>query len=406
MSDTDIKNDYVSRGEKVLMNTYNQKDKVMLKGKGTYITDIENNDYLDFISGIATNVLGHADEDMVQLMTKQASTLIHSSNLFWNIQHIQLAEKLTQFSGLDKVFFGNSGAEANEAAIKLARKYGRETKSNSGIEIITMNQSFHGRTMGTLSATGQVAMHQPFAPDLPGFKHVPFNDSEALKKSVDDKVCAIFIETIQGEGGVNEISEEFIHTINALQKKEHLLLIIDEIQTGMGRTGTLFSYEQLDLDPDIVTLAKGLGGGFPIGAMLAKDNVANHFGPGDHGTTFGGNPLATATANFILDKIQEQHLLENVQRQSQKLVNGLHRLQEQTRLIEEIKGKGLLIGAKLAVSVSDVIDKSYENHLLVASSKGNVLRLLPPLNVSANEVDECLNILENVLDEIVKENES
>lgn len=405
MNRIDRKSEVISRGEKVLMDTYNQKDKVMLKGKGTYLTDIENNEYLDFISGIATNVLGHANNKMIQTLTDQASTLIHSSNLFWNIQSIQLAEKLTQFSGLDKVFFCNSGAEANEAAIKLARKYGRETKSDSGIEIITMNQSFHGRTMGTLSATGQLAMHKPFAPDLPGFKYIPFNDSKALKNGVDDKTCAIFIETIQGEGGVNEISDEFIQTINTLQKEKQILLIIDEVQTGMGRTGTFFSYEQLDLDPDIVTLAKGLGGGFPIGAMLAKDAIAKHFGPGDHGTTFGGNPLATATAKLVLTEIQKQSLLDNVQRQSKKLINGLHQLQEKTHLIEEIKGKGLLIGVKLTVDVAEVIDKSYENRLLIASSKGNILRLLPPLNVSTAEVTECLEILEKVLDELIKENE-
>lgn len=394
------KENLVTRGENVLMNTYSRGDKLFVEGQGIYLKDLAGKRYLDFVSGIATNTLGHAQPGLVEMISKQAGTLMHTSNLFWNQPSIELAEKLVELSNLDKVFFSNSGSESNEGAIKLARKWGKETKTADAIEIITMNDSFHGRTMGSLAATGQADLHRNFTPTLSGFKYVPFNDSEALEEAVDEKTCAILLETIQGEGGVNPIQPEFVATINKLQKEKNILLIIDEIQTGMGRTGAWFSYQTMDLDPDIITLAKGLGGGFPIGAFLAKDDVASHFGPGDHGTTFGGNPLATAAGNFIVDSILEENLLENVSKRNEQLVAGLEKLKGDYQILESIKGRGLLIGLKLTHPVQEVVDKSFANGLLVVSAKDNVVRLLPPLNVSKAEIEECLTILNKVFQEL------
>lgn len=394
------KDEIIRRGENVLMNTFDRKDKLLVKGKGTYVNDIYGNKYLDFVSGIATNVLGHADEGMIEIIHQQATTLIHTSNLFWNQPSIELAEKLVKYSGMDKAFFANSGSEANEGAIKLARKWGRETKADKAVEIITMNESFHGRTTGSLAATGQPDMHKDFAPLLSAFKYVPLNDSEALAEVVNENTCAILIETIQGEGGVNPINLAFVETINQLQKEQDVLLIIDEIQTGMGRTGQWFSYQNYDLKPDIITSAKGLGGGFPIGAILAKDHVAKHFGPGDHGTTFGGNPLATAVGNYVIDTIESEHLLDNVKERNLQLVGELEKFKDRFNLIEDIKGEGLLIGLKLRVPVGDVVETSYEHQLLVTNSKDNVLRILPPLNVSENEISEGMDILETVFEKL------
>lgn len=381
------------------MNTFKRDDKVMVSGNGSYITDQNGKQYLDFISGIAVNSLGHAHPAIVKSLTNQATKLIHSSNLFWNTPSIELAQKLTQLSGLDKVFFSNSGAEANEAAIKFARKWGRETKGSHATEIISMKQSFHGRTLATLSATGQADMHKDFAPNVEGFHYASFNDSDALIASVTDKSCAILIEVIQGEGGVNTLSDAFIQTINDLQTKHSLLLIIDEVQTGIGRTGTYFAFQQFDLHPDIITLAKGLGGGFPIGATLSTDEVASHLNPGDHGTTFGGNPLATAVANTVLDQIDQGDLLANVQARSKQLVEGLENLRATYGFIKEIKGLGLLIGVAFddSVVVSDVIQSCYDNGLLLISAKGNVIRFLPALNVSENDIEQGLEIFEKVL---------
>lgn len=390
----------ITRGQNVLMNTYSRDDKLFVEGQGTYLKDGTGKTYLDFISGIATNTLGHAHPGLVEVMTKQAATLMHTSNLFWNQPSIELAEKLVEQSNLDKVFFSNSGSESNEGAIKLARKWGKETKAADAIEIITMNASFHGRTMGSLAATGQEDLHKNFTPTLTGFKYIPFNDSKALEEAIDEKTCAILLETIQGEGGVNPIQAEFVETINKLQKEKNILLIVDEIQTGMGRTGAWFSYQTMNLDPDIITLAKGLGGGFPIGAFLAKDDVASHFGPGDHGTTFGGNPLATAAGNFIVDSILEENLLENVSKRNEQLVAGLEKLKGDYQILESIKGRGLLIGLKLTHPVQEVVDKSFANGLLVVSAKDNVVRLLPPLNVSEAEIEECLTILNKVFQEL------
>lgn len=389
---------WAERGQNVLMNTYNRGEKVLVEGQGSYVTDADGHQFLDFISGIAVNALGHSNAALVEALTFQAQTLIHTSNLFWNQPSIEAAEQLVLLSGLGKVFFSNSGAEANEGAIKLARKWGRETKGlDDAVEIISLTQSFHGRTMATLTATGQPAMHQDFSPGLPGFSYVPLNDSDALLEAISPKTCAIMIEVIQGEGGINLISSEFVQTLKKLQQDQEILLIIDEIQTGIGRTGTLFAYQQFNLQPDMITLAKGLGGGFPIGALVATNEVASHFSPGDHGTTFGGNPLAGACAKAVLDTIKQDDLLKNVVERSAQLVSDLNQLQAEFSSIQEVKGLGLLIGVQFEYSVDDIIQSCYEEGLLVTSAKGNVVRFMPPLNVSASEIDEAMAIFKRVL---------
>lgn len=394
----------VKRGEAVLMNTYKRDEKVLVSGKQSWVTDADGKEYLDFVSGIATNVLGHADEGLVAAITNQAKTLIHTSNLYWTLPSIELAEALVEVSGLTKVFFANSGTEANEGAIKLARKWGIETKGASAVEIITMQQSFHGRTMASLTATGQEEMHQGFGPIVPGFNYVPFNDNQALINAVTPNTCAILLEVIQGEGGINLMSESFIETVNQIQKEANVLVLIDEIQTGIGRTGSMFAFQDTSLQPDIMTLAKGLGGGFPIGAILATDTVAKHFGISAHGSTFGGNPLATAAGLYIIKAIQERDLLANVQDQSDYLVEKLTNLQQIFPAIKEIRGKGLLIGLELDMPVTEVIQLAYEKGLLVTSSKHNVLRILPPLNVSNQEIDYFETIFKAILKELSEKN--
>ena len=386
--------DLIELGNSALFNTYHRGDKIFISGKGTYIKNNDGEEFLDFVSGIATNILGHANEKIVEAVTKQASELMHISNVYWNKPSIELADKLVNYKGagsLSKVFFTNSGAEANEGALKLARKYGREVNGPECTTVISLVDSFHGRTMATLSATGQTDMHKDFQPLLSGSKYVELNDSEGLKAAVDNNTCAIIFETIQGEGGINTLSESFIDTLNELQK-DGVLLIIDEVQTGMGRTGTLFSFEQFGLEPDVVTLAKGLGGGFPIGAFLATDKVAAHFKPGDHGTTLGGNPLATAVGNAIFDEIIEADLLDNAAARSAELTAGLEKISAETGIVAEVKGLGLLIGVQFdeAVPAADVLSACYDEKMLVVTAKNNVVRLLPPLNVSAEEIDEAL----------------
>lgn len=385
----------IALGQEVTMHTFNRQETVLVKGQGAYVEDLDGKKYIDFISGIACNVLGHADQEFVEYISKQAGNLIHVSNLFWNENGIKLAEKLSEVSNLDKTFFANSGTEANEAAIKLARKWGTEMKGPDAFEIISMNQSFHGRALASLTATGQEDMHTAFKPLPVGFKYVDFNDINDLIAAVNNNTCAILLEVIQGEGGVNAITPEYVAAVNEIQKKEKVLVIVDEIQTGIGRTGTMFAFQQTSLKPDLITLAKGLGGGLPIGALVAKNHVASHFKPGDHGTTFGGNPLATAAGNYILSAIEKQHLLANVQEVSQYIINEIESWQSLT--IKEIRGKGLLIGLKLTKSVGHVITKAAEQGLLITSAKDDVIRLLPPLNVSKLVVDEGLEKLKVAL---------
>lgn len=377
------------------MNTYARLPITLVRGQGSRVWDDSGKEYLDFISGIAVNTLGHAHPILVAALAEQASTMLHCSNLFQIPKQQQLAEKLSGLSGLARVFFSNSGAEANEGAIKLARKYFFDQDS-ARRGIISATESFHGRLLSTLTATGQDKVKQGFDPLPPGFSHVPLNDFAALKSAVSEHTAAVLLEPLQGEGGVNLAQPEYLQQVRRLCDEHGILLILDEIQTGMGRTGTMFAFEQAGIVPDILTLAKGLGGGVPIGAMLASEKVAASFGPGSHGSTFGGNPLSCTAALTVLDVMAEEGLLLNVAARSKQLLGGLHQLAERFAWIEEVRGQGLLVGLACSLEVADAIATCRDAGLLVLQAGPKVIRILPPLNVSAAEIDEALAVLENV----------
>lgn len=382
-----------------LMNTYNRAPIVLRKGRGMKLWDAEGKEYLDFVSGIAVNILGHCHPKVVLAIQKQAQRLLHVSNLYHNEPQIRLARLLVQHSFADKVFFCNSGAEANEAAIKLARKYAKENMKGDCFEIITALNSFHGRTMATLTATGQEKFHKGFEPLLPGFRYVEFNNLEAIKSAVNDLTCAIMLEPVQGEGGVKLPSADYLKGVRDLCNEHGLLLILDEVQTGMGRTGKLFGYENYDIQPDIMALAKGLGGGVAIGAMLATDKVAAAFQPGSHASTFGGNPLACAAALATLETlIEDGFILDQCRRMGSYLVKGLTELKEEhIDLITDIRGIGLLAGIEITREGSPVVQACMERGLLINCTSGNVLRFMPPLIVQEKEIDHMLEILDDVL---------
>lgn len=366
-------------------------------GEGPYVFDTDGKKYIDFLAGIAVNVLGHAHPKLVAAISEQAGKLIHCSNLYYTEAQATLAKTLVQLSGLNKVFFGNSGAEANEGAIKLARKYGK-TISADKFEIITASEGFHGRTLLTLTATAQPKYQKGYEPLPGGFRYVPYNDLAALTALVSEKTCAVMLEPIQGEGGINTPDAEYLAQVRQLCDKYGALLIFDEIQTGIGRTGKMFAYQHSGIKPDIVTLAKGLGGGVPIGAFIASDKVAAAFGAGDHGSTFGGNPLACAAANAVLGVIAEENLLENVMMVGQYLQAELNKLQlKYPQLITEVRGMGLMLGAKLTKPGRDIVNQCMEQGAIINCTAGDVLRFVPPLNITKAHVDEVITILDKVL---------
>jgi len=386
------------------MNTYARFPLTLVQGEGARVRDDVGNQYLDFISGIAVNTLGHAHPRLTAALSEQAKQMLHCSNLFHIPQQQQLAEQLTGLSGLDAAFFCNSGAEANEAAIKLARKYFHDQQSPRRT-IITATGSFHGRLLATLAATGQDKVKVGFDPLPPGFIHVPLNDIETLKLAVDGQTAAVLLEPLQGEGGVHIADAAYLQAVRALCDEHGLLLILDEVQTGIGRCGSMFAFEQAGIVPDILTLAKGLGGGVAIGAMLAKANVAASFGPGTHGSTFGGNPLACTAALTVLDVIESGNLLANVQQRGEQLQQGLRDLAIRCPVIRQVRGQGLLIGADLSVAAAPLIAAARDQGLLILMAGPNVLRFLPPLNVTAAEVDEALAIVAEVLTSTLEEEE-
>ncbi|HIP07322.1 MAG TPA: acetylornithine transaminase [Mariprofundaceae bacterium] len=364
----------------------------LVKGQGARLWDDAGKSYLDFVAGIAVNTLGHAHPALIKTITEQAVTMLHCSNLYFNPQQNELAKKLVELSGLGKTFFCNSGAEANEAAIKLARKFFFD-KGERKYTIITALQSFHGRTMQTIAATGQDKVKEGFAPLPAGFTHVALNDLDALKAAIDDSTAAIMLEPLQGEGGVNLANVVYLEAVRALCDKHGILLIFDEIQTGIGRCGTMFAFEKAGVSPDIITLAKGLGGGVPIGAMLATNNVGKSFSAGSHGTTFGGNPMSCAVALTVLDVMEEEDLLNNVQARSAQLQTGLQKLVATYTIFEEVRGDGLLLGIKANIEVAPIINACLDNGLLVLAAGPQVLRFLPALNISEAEITEGLAIL-------------
>lgn len=372
-----------------LFNNYARRPVHLVKGDGTVVEDENGKKYLDFTSGIAVVSLGHAHPAIVNTIQAQSEKLWHISNLFESREQEKLASALMKDTHFSHSFFCNSGAEANEAAIKLARKHTGKTT------IITFEQSFHGRTFGAMAATGQDKIKQGFGPMLETFKTVPFNDFVMLEAAIDDDVAAIMLEVIQGEGGIHAVTPEFASSISDICESKGILCIIDEVQTGIGRTGTRFAYEQTGLKPDILTLAKGLGGGFPIGAMLGTSALYDSFGPGSHGTTFGGNPLAVAVAQTVVEHVFEEEFLKNVREKSDVLIRNLSEILPQEQY--DIRGKGLLIGIDCKGDVAPFIRQAEEAGLLVVQAGSNVIRMLPPLTVTEEEIDQAVAILTDIL---------
>lgn len=373
---------------------------VLSHGEGPYVYDSNGKKYIDFLAGIAVNLLGHGHPKLVKAVAEQAQKMIHCSNLYYTEVQAQLAKELVTASGLGKAFIANSGAEANEGAMKLARKYAKTVHPEKR-EIITAYHCFHGRTLATLTATAQPKYQEGYDPLPGGFTYIAYDDIGALEGAISEKTCAVFLEPIQGEGGVNVPHKEYLKAVRQLCDKHGALLILDEIQTGMGRTGTLFAYEQAGIKPDIVTLAKGLGGGVPIGAFIASDKVAEAFGPGDHGSTFGGNPLACAAANAVFAAIKEENLLENTSAVGEYLKKGLEKLQgKYPKLIQTVRGQGLIVGAELSQPGREIVNRCLEKGAIINCTSGNVLRFVPPLNIKPAHVDEVLDILDQVLADI------
>jgi len=379
-----------------LMKNYRRFPLTVVRGSGCRLEDDQGHHYLDFVAGIAVNTLGHGHPKLTETICTQAKTLLHCSNLYHIPQQQQLAQTLAQLSGLDRSFFCNSGAEANEAAIKLVRKFFFDRDEHNRHTIITATQSFHGRTLTTVAATGQDKIKRGFSPLPQGFSHVPFNDIDALKASIDSTTAAIMLEPLQGEGGVNLASYSYLQAARQLCDDHGILLILDEVQTGIGRTGTMFAFEQAAIKPDILTLAKGLGGGIPIGAMVARDSVASALAAGTHGSTFGGNPLSCAAANCVLATIKEQKLLNNCLQMGEKLLTGLRHLAtlgSTKGYPMEARGSGLLLGLDCGQPVIEIINDCRQRGLLLVSAGPNVIRLLPPLIVNNNEIEEALDTL-------------
>lgn len=391
-------NKLIDDSGKYLMNTYNRFPIVLRKGRGMKVWDIDGKEYLDFVGGIAVNCLGHCHPKIVIAIQKQAQRLIHVSNLYHIEPQIKLAKLLIDHSCADKAFFCNSGAEANEAAIKLARKYAKDHIAPDKYEIITAYGSFHGRTLATLSATGQEKFKKGFEPLVPGFKHVPFNDIEALKKAITGCTCAVMLEPIQGEAGIRMPISGYLEEVQKICKDNGLLLIFDEIQTGMGRTGKLFGYEHFNVVPDILSLAKGLAGGVAIGAMLAKDFVAASFQPGTHASTFGGNPLACAAAIATIETLLEDGLvLDNCKRIGKYFLKRLEDLKKEfPSLIVDVRGLGLLLGLEIASACGSIVGACIDRGVLINCTGGNVLRFTPSLIATEKDVEHLIGVLEDV----------
>ncbi|UCG79526.1 MAG: acetylornithine transaminase [Nitrospirota bacterium] len=381
-----------------LMNTYNRAPIVLRKGRGTRVWDINGNEYIDFLGGVSVNVLGHCHPKIVIALQKQAQRLIHVSNLYNIEPQIELAKVLVELSFADQVFFCNSGAEANEAAIKLARKYAKEHHGDYKIEIITATNSFHGRTITTLSATGQDKLKKGFEPLTPGFVNVEFNNIEDLASAVSENTCAVLLEPIQGEGGVRPATVEYLKEARKICSDNDVLLILDEVQTGIGRTGKLFAYEHYEIEPDIMTLGKGLGGGVPIGAMLAKKDIASSFVPGSHGSTFGGNPLVCASALATIEAIMEDGiLLEECNRLGEYMKKRLTELKKEfPSLILHVRGKGLLIGVEINRDCGPIVEECLKRGFLINCTAGSTLRFAPPLIVSEHEIDKLIDVLDEM----------
>jgi len=389
----------MAQANEVIAKTYKRFPVVLTRGSGSTLWDENGKRYTDFVAGIAVCNLGHAHPQIVQALAEQARTLWHVSNLFYTVPQKDLAAWLTAHSFADRVFFCNSGAEANEAAIKLARKYFKEAGEGHRFRIISMEQSFHGRTMATLSATGQEKVKHGFDPLLDGFDFVPFNDVGAIRAQIGHATCAVLLEPIQGEGGVRCPAPEFLKQVRTLCDEAGLLLIFDEIQTGMGRTGKLFAYEHFGVTPDIMTLAKALANGLPMGAMLAKEQVASAFTPGAHASTFGGTPIVSAAALEVCRVMEAEGIVERCRRTAAYFRSKLEWLKRRHESIAEVRGLGLLLGIRLTIDGDPLVLKCMENGFLINCVQGNILRFVPPLVITEEEIDALIGCLDAILGE-------
>jgi acetylornithine aminotransferase/acetylornithine/N-succinyldiaminopimelate aminotransferase len=390
------KEELIASSEKNIIGTYRRQPVVFVRGEGAHLWDTEGKEYVDFVAGIAVCSLGHSHPKVVEAIRRQAGTLMHVSNLYYTEPQIRFAEMLVENSFADRVFFCNSGAEANEAAIKLARKYGHDNL-NGRYEILTMKGSFHGRTLAAITATGQEKFHVGFSPLPEGFRYIPFNDVQCLEKAVSKKTCAVLLEPIQGEGGVRVPDEGYLGAVREICDRKGILMILDEVQTGMGRTGKLFGYEHYGVTPDIMTLAKALGNGVPAGALAATEKVAASFGPGTHASTFGGNPLAMAAAIATLETILAEGFLENCRKMGEYLQERLWSLRKDHPVVQDVRGKGLLVGLDLTVEGNSIVKACLERRVLINCTFDHILRMVPPLVVTRQDVDRLVQVLDEVM---------
>jgi acetylornithine aminotransferase len=385
--------------DKYMFQTYSRFPLTLVKGKGCRLWDEEGKEYLDFVGGIAVCALGHSSPLVSEALEEQSRRLVHVSNLYYTRPQAELAQLLVENSFADRVFFCNSGAEANEAAIKLVRRYSDENFGSDRYVIISMTNSFHGRTMATLSATGQAKIQKGYDPLLNGFKFVPFNDLSSLDEAVDDHVCAVMLEPIQGEGGVVCPNPDYLKGVEEICRARNLLLIFDEVQVGMGRTGKLFAYEHYGVAPHIMTLAKALGNGLPIGAMLSTEEFSNAFGPGSHASTFGGTPLVTAAAKVVLKSLLEDGWIDNSRQMGEYFKGRLEDLSERHHIIKDVRGLGLILGVELDRPGAPIVDACTERGFLINCIQDNVLRFIPPLIVEKKEIDLLVEALDEILGE-------
>lgn len=386
-----------------LMNTYARFPVTFVRGEGLYAYDEEGRKYADFGSGISVNNLGHCHPAVVKAIAEQAQTLCHCSNLYWSEPQLDVAEYLVKYSGLDRVFFCNSGAEANEGAVKLARKYFYDKGRSDQYEIITMKKSFHGRTLATLTATGQDKVKTGFAPLPEGFVYAAFNDFEDLKAKVSEHTCAVMLEPVQGEGGIYPAEKDYLEQVAAFCKEKGFLLIFDEIQCGMGRTGTMFAYEQYGVKPDIVTNAKALGGGLPFGAFIASEEVAASFGPGSHGSTFGANPVAASASRAVFEVMEKEDMLSHVKTVGADLRDRLLELKEEfPEVIKDVRGLGLMLGMEVTCGASAVVNACFDYGVVLLSAGPDVVRFLPPFIITEKDVDFLTETLKKAVNSICK----
>lgn len=392
------KQDIIKNSEKYILSTYTRSLPIFVKGKGMTLTDIDGKKYLDFFPGWGVNNVGHCHPKVMSAVRDQISKLIHIPNNFYIINQVKLAKEIIRCSFPGKVFFCNSGAEGCEAAIKFSRAYGKGERN----EIITMNKSFHGRTLGALAATGQLKYQQGFEPLPKGFKTVDFNDINAIKKAISDKTIAIMLELVQGEGGINIASQKYVDELRSICDEKDILLIFDEVQTGLGRTGAMFAFNNYNVQPDLMVLAKGLGGGLPIGALVAKNEIANTFKPGMHASTFGGSPLVTKAALGTFKAIHNDKMIKNTKLMSKYILDSLERLKDKFKCIINIRGLGLMIGIELNIEGKNIFEECLNNGLIINCTQGNILRLMPALNVTKKQADKAIRILDKALEKETK----